>query len=296
VHRVALASRCCQRSWLTTEPTCRGVVVNLRELPFQAFVVVIVLVISALHVEAADEFKPRRIKAASGVTYTFFPKGELVFDFVVSRPAETQSDIYLCVPAAFTAHDDKVDGVYVSNGVLRNEQKVDKELGGAMIIESGNCKLLSTDKGKMLTGEFLKGIQKAHGSLFQQFLIVHECKAASFKDKSKFQRRAVYETTNGSFGIVESDLPITFSVFNDDLVALGTREALYCDMGAWDEGWYRSASGDKVVKIGLDRSFTNRQSNWLLLKAKGQSEEKKQKVRQKVRQKVLRHRDLLLPR
>ncbi len=226
----------------------------------------ILLYAGSLQAQAAEKFVPRRIKSASGVTYTLFPQGDLTFEFVVSRPAKTRSDIYLCIPSAFTTADDRVDGVYISNGSIGNASGVNKALGGAMVIQVGRTQLLSTDKGSMITQGFLKDVQRAHGSLFQQFLIVHEGQAASIKDKSKFQRRAVYQNTKGAFGVVESDVPITFSMFSDDLVALGMKEALYCDMGAWDEGWYRSGAG-KVTTIGLDRSLTNRQSNWLLLKA-----------------------------
>lgn len=218
--------------------------------------------------ESKEQLVPRRMKAESGVVYTLYPQGKLDFDFVVSRPAQNQADIFLCIPSAFTTPDDRVDGVYISNGLIGNAKGVNKELGGAMIIERGTGRLLNTDKGSLITEKLLKNVQKTRGSIFQQFLIVHDSKAASFRDKSKFQRRAVCETAKGAFSIVESDRPVTFSMFNDDLVALGMKEALYCDMGAWDEGWYRSNPNSKVISIGQDRSRTDRQSNWLLLRAK----------------------------
>lgn len=211
-------------------------------------------------------FKPKLVKSASGVVYTLFPQGNLHFDFVVSRPAEKRADIYLCIPAAFTTPENSVDGVYISKGVSGQSQSPDQQLGGAMVIRAGKAQLLSTDKGKLLTKKMLDSVRNAKGSLFQQFLIVHECKPASFRDKSKFQRRAVFQTTKNAFGVVESDRPISFDVFNKDLAELGMKEALYCDMGAWDEGWYRDAANHAVVRIGLDRSLTNRQSNWLLLR------------------------------
>ncbi|MBS1955782.1 MAG: hypothetical protein JST89_16480 [Cyanobacteria bacterium SZAS-4] len=226
---------------------------------------------------AQEKFAPKQVKAASGVVYSVYPKGKLVFDFVVSRPGESQSDIYLCIPSAFTTPSNQVDGVYISNGLIGNAHGVNKELGGAMVIKNGKAKLLSTNKGSTITEKFLADVQKSQGSLFQQFLIVHDGKAASFKDKSKFQRRAVCETVEGTFGVVESDRPITFTTFNDDLVALGMKEALYCDMGAWDEGWYRSGSDSKVNRIGLDRSLTSRQSNWLILRAPKLLKEKAKK-------------------
>ncbi|MBI2809901.1 MAG: hypothetical protein HYX67_03600 [Candidatus Melainabacteria bacterium] len=250
---------------------------NLLEFRLHASVFALSLLLwaCALQAQAAENFAPQPIKAASGVTYTLFPQGDLTFDFVVSRPAETRADIYLCIPSAFTTPDDRVDGVYITNGSIGNASGVNKEFGGAMLIKNGQGKLLSTEKGSLITEKFLQVVQKAHGSLFQQFLIVHDCKAASFKDKSRFQRRAVCETTKGTFAVVESDRPITFTTFNEDLVTLGIKEALYCDMGAWDEGWYRSGTTGAVTKIGLDRSLTNRQSNWLLLKAPKKFEPKK---------------------
>ncbi len=215
---------------------------------------------------AANELMPKRIRLASGVVYTLFPQGNLAFDFVVARPSPMRADIVLCIPAAFTTAHNQVDGVFISNGAIGNGSAVNRDLGGAIIIENGKCRLFPSDQGVALSEEVLQGVQQSHGSLFQQFLIVHECKPASFKDKSKFQRRAICETTKGTFGIIESDRPISFATFNDDLVALGIKEALYADMGAWGEGWYRNATTDKIIKIGLDRSLTYKQSNWLLLK------------------------------
>ncbi len=239
--------------------------------PFQRFLrVVMCALLTGFLVNVAalagNELVPKRVKLASGVVYTLFPQGNLAFDFVVARPSPMRADIQLCIPAAFTTPHHQIDGIFISNGAIGNENAVNKDLGGAIIIENGKCRLFSLDKGAALNEEVLRGVQQAQGSLFQQFLIVHECKPASFKDTRKFQRRAICETSKGTFGIVESDRPISFATFNDDLVALGIKEALYADMGAWGEGWYRNATTDKIIKIGLDRSLTNKQSNWLLLK------------------------------
>jgi hypothetical protein len=46
-------------------------------------------------------------------------------------------------------------------------------------------------------------------------------------------------------------------------VSLGVRDAIYTDMGGWDEGWYRD--GVKVRTIGLMRGSTRRQSNWFVM-------------------------------
>jgi len=208
---------------------------------------------------------PTAIKAPSGSAYRLFPQGKSAFDFVVSRPTMRSKRVLLCVPAAFTMHDGTVDGVCIVCGVSgRNE--VNKELGGAMIVDRGRCRLLSTNKGAALTKSFVNSIKTKKASLFQQFLIVQNGRPASFRDQSNFQRRAICENRQGAFSLIESEEPITFKTFNTDLAAMGMLNALYLDMGAWDEGWYRDAASGAIVKIGLDRSRTGSQSNWLILK------------------------------
>lgn len=212
---------------------------------------------------SANVLTPKRSKCSSGVEYTWYEQGNFNFDFAIRRPLPRNSDICLVVPCAFTTPDNQIDGIAICNGVRIGS--VNHELGGAAVFQQGKCTLLDSGKGTLLNEKFLTAVQKHKGSLLQQFLIVHNGKAANFKDKSKFQRRAIYETTRGRFGVIESTTPVSFETFNNDLVEMGIKEALYCDMGAWDEGWYR-ATTDKVVTIGLDRSRTFRQSNWVLLR------------------------------
>lgn len=212
---------------------------------------------------ASDGLKPGKAKAPSGVVYTLYPQGDLDVDWKVSRPKREDKNIILVIPAAFTTHDDKIDGAYISDGVIGNPS-VNKELGGAIVLEKGKVKLLSTNKGAMLTKDFLNEVAQNKGSLFQQFLVVHNGTAATFKDKGKYQRRAFVEFNKGSFGIVESNIDIPFATFNNDLVWMGAKNALYMDMGAWDEGWYRDAVIKKIGIIGNDRSLTYKQSNWMV--------------------------------
>lgn len=216
--------------------------------------------------ESIAGIAPTSVKAASGVVYQLFPQEKFALDFRTKRPSKADSDIVLCIPAAFTGHDNKIDGVFICNGAIGNGNRINHELGGAMVIENGQGKLLATNKGATLTQQFLESVQKSKGSLFQQFLIVHNGNPAVFRDQSKFQRRAIGLTKQGTFKIFESDKAIAFSTFNTDLAALKVKEALYFDMGAWDEGWYRHATTGKTITIGLDRSKTHRQSNWLVMK------------------------------
>lgn len=216
--------------------------------------------------ESIKGIAPASVTAKSGVVYQLFPQEKFLLDFRTVRPSTSDNDIVFCIPAAFTGHDNKIDGVFICNGAIGNANAINHELGGAMVIENGQGKLLTTNKGATLSQQFLESVQKSKGSLFQQFLIVHNGTPAVFRDQSKFQRRAIGLTKQGTFKIFESDKAITFSTFNNDLETLGVTEALYFDMGAWDEGWYRHATTGKTITIGLDRSKTNRQSNWLVLK------------------------------
>jgi hypothetical protein len=81
---------------------------------------------------------------------------------------------------------------------------------------------------------------------------------------SLFQRRALVELAGQRFVVVESmSDSLTMQQFGEDLLELGAYNALYLDMGDWDEGWYKT--GKQVVKLGHRRTETGRQSNWLVL-------------------------------
>ena len=207
---------------------------------------------------------PTRHAAPSGVVYTIYPQGNFALDFVTRRPSPNQPELSFAIPAAFTTIDNRIDGVFVTDGVIGNEDSVNKQLGGLIVIEDGTFKLLSTSKGALLTKDFLYEVRQRKGALFQQFMLVQNGKAATFRDKSKFQRRAVAQFKDGATGVVESNQDIPFTTFNGDLIWLGVRNALYTDMGEWDEGWYRRETDGKVIAIGNDRRHTEKQTNWLV--------------------------------
>jgi hypothetical protein len=66
--------------------------------------------------------------------------------------------------------------------------------------------------------------------------------------------------------IIESYEHITLTAFTKDLLELGAVDALYTDMGAWDEGWYRQ--DNKLITIGRMKSQTEKQCNWVVFKEK----------------------------
>lgn len=204
----------------------------------------------------------KAMKTPSGNEYTLFYQGDLAATFELKRPKQTDNSVLFCIPCAFTSYVGSIDGVYIYDGKVHHRHFVSDQIGGAGIIQNGNFELIPTDKGKVLTNNFLNDLAKKRATLFQQFLIVQDGVPAHFKDKTLFQRRAITKMKDGQTAIVESKSAITLSQFAQDLKDAGAKNALYTDMGAYDEGWYRDA--DKAVKsIGLDRSLTSKQTNWL---------------------------------
>ncbi len=219
------------------------------------------------------DLEVKSIKTPSGNEYTLFYQGDLAATFELKRPKQTDNAILFCIPCAFTSYVGSIDGVYICDGKVHHRHFVSDQIGGAAIIQNGNFELIPTDKGKVLTNNYLNELAKKRATLFQQFLIVQDGVPAHFKDKTLFQRRAIAKMKDGQTAIFESKTAITLSQFGQDLKDAGARNALYTDMGAYDEGWYRDS--EKVVKpLGLDRSLTNKQTNWLTFRLR-QSASKK---------------------
>jgi hypothetical protein len=206
-------------------------------------------------------------QAKSGNHYTIFHKNECSISFVVERPSKDDKTIALCIAAAFTDLETYgVEGVCISDGKKCND-KVNHGVGGAFRIKEGKYTIFPTSKGKLLTDSLLDVIIKNKGSLFQQIQMVTNGKAATFKDKASFQRRAIIETKKG-WAVIESEESIMLEAFAKDMVELGAVNALYTDMGSWDEGWYRDPATGKNRVIGQIRTETDKQTNWIIFKIK----------------------------
>ncbi|MBA3858351.1 MAG: hypothetical protein C0507_15710 [Cyanobacteria bacterium PR.3.49] len=210
----------------------------------------------------APDLEIKSIKVPSGNEYTLFYQGPLAASFEIKRPDKSDNAVKLCIPCAFTSYVGSIDGVYIHDGKLHHRHFVADNFGGAAIIQNGTISLMPTNKGKALTPKFLDELAKKKASFFQQFLVVEHGQAAHFKDKTLFQRRAIAKLKDGKTALFESKTAITLNSFGQDLKNAGAVDALYTDMGAYDEGWYRET--EKSVKpMGLDRSLTNKQTNWL---------------------------------
>jgi len=206
-------------------------------------------------------------KAASGYNYTIFYKNNLLMDVSLKRPDKNDKNILICIPAAYTDLQSYfVDGLYIDNGKVYNKNKVNYSLGGAIKIINGNCEIFPTQKGKLLNDSLINFITSKKGSLFQQIQMVEKGVGAKYKDTKLFQRRAIVKLKGNKTAIIESYEHITLTAFTKDLLELGAVDALYTDMGAWDEGWYRQ--DNKLITIGRMKSQTDKQCNWVVFKEK----------------------------
>ncbi len=198
--------------------------------------------------------------------YTFYYQDDLKMDFVTERPPYTDQAIQFCVAGAFTdLNDGEIDGLYMNNGQLKHEDRINKTLGGLFILRDGEFELIETQKTKLITDSLLNALKAEKADLFQQIFMIVDGKVEPLKQKRMFQRRAIVIMNDDSRAIVENVKRKTLATFCNDLVSLDVKEALYVDMGGWDEGWFRDASGSANT-IGRMRGSTDQQSNWVIFR------------------------------
>jgi hypothetical protein len=217
-------------------------------------------------VSAKTSVRTEKRKTSSGNNYTIFFKDGLKMDVTVKRPSKNDPAVLLCIPGAFTdVVTIKPDGLFIDNGTVYNKNNVNHTLGGAIKIINNNFEIFPTNKGKLLNDSLINNIVHLKGSLFQQIQLIQNGSAAKFKDLKEFQRRAIVRI-KGQSAIIESFEHITLAAFTADLLELGTTQALYTDMGSWDEGWYKN--NGEVITIGRLKTQTAKQCNWVIYKNK----------------------------
>ncbi|MBL7889498.1 MAG: hypothetical protein JNL24_08100 [Bacteroidia bacterium] len=218
---------------------------------------------------ATNNLEVEHKKASSGYNYTLFLKNNFVMDVSLTRPSKNDNNILLCIPGAYTDLQTlKVDGLYIDKGKVYNKDKINHSLGGAIKIIQGDCEIFPSGKGKLLTDSLIDHIVSKKGSLFQQIQMIEKGKGATYKDAKLFQRRAIVKLKGNKTAIIESFEHITLAAFTKDLLELGVIDALYTDMGSWDEGWYRDPVSGKITTIGRIRTETEKQCNWVVFKVK----------------------------
>jgi hypothetical protein len=212
------------------------------------------------------EFRIEKKTAASGNKYNYYFKGKNRMKFLVQRPLVKDTNILLCIPAAFTRLGDlKVDGFYMVEGVAGNTDSINRRIGGALKIAGDEISFISTSKGKIFTKGYIDSLSKEKASLFQQIYMVRNFAPENSNSKNKYQCRGIALMYNGEVCVVESEADITLKEFAADVAGKdNVKELMYTDMGAWDEGWYRDPKSNKPRIIGNNRSQTSKQSNWII--------------------------------
>lgn len=207
-------------------------------------------------------------KAASGNNYTILYQNDLAIDVSLKRPDKNDKNISLCIAGAYTdLNTFFIDGLYIDNGKVYNKDKVNHSLGGGIKIINGEAVIFPTRKGKILNDSLIDIITAQKGSFFQQIQMIENGTGAKYKDKKLFQRRAIVKLKANKTAVIESYEHITLADFTKDLLELGAVDALYTDMGGWDEGWYKNTEG-KTVIIGRIKTHTDKQCNWVVFRKK----------------------------
>lgn len=181
------------------------------------------------------------------------------------RPSKKDTTIRLCIACAFTRLDNGgIDGLYILNGKIINST-VNKHLGGGLLIDHGKLSIIKTYDAKLLTEEWIDSVAARGASFLQQIQLVRDSVKLDFhRDVKFFQRRAIALFSTGRTAVIESNYPIQLEMFAEDLIKMGVVNALYTDMGDWDEGWYRRPGTTEITTIGTLLSSTEKQSNWFI--------------------------------
>jgi hypothetical protein len=198
--------------------------------------------------------------------YTLFHMYDLKPSLTNIRPAKSDSSIQFCIPSAFTVvENDSIDGLFIVDGKIIS-RKVNHTLGGGLIIRDHKIFILKTNNSELLTEKWIDSVANLKQSFLQQIQLIRKGEALEFhKDQKLFQRRAIVSWDGISYcSVVQSKNEITLQDFADDLKKMKVVDAIYTDMGSFDEGWYRSLETKATVKIGKNCSQTSQQSNWLI--------------------------------
>ena len=218
---------------------------------------------------SAPEVVESAHRASSFHEYRVFSWNDaLTPDWVTERPAPADPTIHFCIAAAFTrAGDYEVDGAFAVNGIWEHTGEANPKLGAALVIERDGTQSRVSVPGKVQVGaDLLARVTESGADCFQQLSVVVDGQAQAFRDKALYVRRALVEKTNGTWCVVESQKEASLNQFAVDLVEFGAQNALYTDMGSFDEGWFRYAGAP--IALGRSRSQTALQSNWWVLRTR----------------------------
>ncbi|RAK70284.1 hypothetical protein [Hymenobacter edaphi] len=200
----------------------------------------------------------------AGTQYTVLYPNQLAIRVVTRRPVPDSQQYQLSVAAAYTdlATNQPLD-LLVCNGRALQARATVGFLNGVLTITGDSLRITRIASGHSPPEAVLHRVRRRQGTLLLQELLVYQGRNQRPAGGSRFQRRALVEFAAHRFAVVENQAGrLTMQQFAAELVELGAHNALYLDMGDWDEGWYRA--GSRVVALGTLRTETARQSNWLV--------------------------------
>jgi hypothetical protein len=207
----------------------------------------------------------------NGNTYTRFALSAFKPELRSTRPSPTDTNLVFSIACAFTRLDNNsIDGIFIQRGKIVSTQ-LNTTLGGLFVLypqtktRAAHIEIRKREANEFDTKESISHFMADSVSCCQQIQLIRDGLPLRFgKDKALFQRRAFVIFRDGKTEVIESQKPILLQTFADDLAALDVKNALYTDMGGWDEGWYKPNNSTDIEVIGHMRSHTNRQSNWLV--------------------------------
>lgn len=223
------------------------------------------IVLGACQPQAARQVLAVEKQTKQGSRYTLFYPQSLAVQVVTQRPAAPDERCHLSVAAAYTDLNTYAPlDLLVCQGRLRQTTATVGFLTGVLTIVGDTLAIGRVAAGQVPPRAQLVRASQRRGTVLLQELLVFEGKNQRQAGGSAFQRRALVEFANHRFAVVESAADdLEMQQFAADLLELGAKNALYLDMGDWDEGWYRD--GRRVVTLGHRRTHTARQSNWLVV-------------------------------
>ena len=179
---------------------------------------------SCTYLPQADKVKITQIQGQVQLTDTYKP------------------DAAICIPAAYTDKEGKIEGQYRING---------KTYGSKSLKEFTS---IHPTKGLVIAPVWTS----ENG--FQQHVLVKNGKIRSFRDKRRFRRRALCccSSDPGSLFIIESTRKMTMNEFAAE-VARHSTNAVNLDMGRWGYGWIGKKKLSPWAVV-----FKHWQTNWII--------------------------------
>lgn len=161
---------------------------------------------------------------------------------VTARPDVANARTQLSAAAYTDLDTDQPLNLLVANGGRLQARAKVSFPDGVLTLVGDSLAITRVPIGQTPPRAELTRVQQQRGTLMLQELLVYQGRSVHAAGGSVFQRRALAELAGHRFAVVESVADnLTLKQFGDDLLELGARNALYLDMGDWDEGWYKAA-------------------------------------------------------